>query len=344
MISLAVRPVVERAKARFVMKALLAILFGLTFLAVAGARHGRVLVLEDFESANAAKGWEGAIEVVLESASHGRRSGKIHFTTDRARVGAAKIPGNWSTYESLRFDVYSARPGSSALTLRIADEGEYYEASRKIWVQQGWNHVQANLKSMQTVSESRDLSLSTIRRLELSAERESLPWIIHVDNFRLVAGEEGPETASRLLPQDIVTILEGRFFTIRQVARPEEVPTSAAVIELRRQAERERELLEQTIRGARMQGIETIYAERRLVTADLGLLVRPNLAWFNNDDSKRKMFTYIAESCRGGRQELESVIAGVLRLPAGDDTGVPTADSSATAAERPSHEGAVLCR
>ncbi|MGH9338894.1 MAG: beta-galactosidase [Acidobacteriota bacterium] len=298
----------------------------MSFLEGSGAQAGRVLVLEDFELPDSSKRWEGAVEVVPEFASHGQRSGRIRFSVDRARVGTTKMPGDWSAYEVLLFDVYSARQGISSLTLRIEDEGgEYYEAPRKIWVQQGWTHVQANLRSMRTASERRNLSLAAIRRLELEAERQALPLILYVDNFRLVAGEEDTKTASRLLPQDVVTILEGRFFTIRQVARPEDVPESPAVTALRMRADQERELLASAIQAAQLQGIETIYAERHLVTADLGLRVRPNLAWYNNDNSKREMFTYVAESCRRARHELQDIISGASRLPADDDTGVSEA-------------------
>ena len=295
----------------------------MALLAVPGAPAGRVLVLEDFEPAGSASRWEGPVEAVAGMATHGQRSGQIRFTADRGRAGVSSMPGDWSPYDRLLFDVYSARKGALALSLRIEDESEHYEAPRKIWVQPGWNHVEAKLKSLRTASESRGLSLGSIRRLELSAERQTLPWVIHADNFRLVAGEEGGETASRRSPQDTVTILEDRFFTVRQVARPEDVPEAPSIARLRALAERERELLEKTIQAVQAQGIETIYAERHLVTADLGLRIRPTLAWFNNDASKRDMFTYVARSCRRARHELEDVVAGVTRLPATDDTQAP---------------------
>ena len=82
------------------------------------------------------------------------------------------------------------------------------------------------------------------------------------------------------------------------------------------------DLLRETIRAAQLQGLETIYQERHLVTADIGLQIRPRLAWYNNDEKKHEMFSYVAESCRRGRRELEDTIQGIGRLPEADDTQV----------------------
>jgi hypothetical protein len=114
--------------------------------------------------------------------------------------------------------------------------------------------------------------------------------------------------------------IENRFFTIRQVARAEDVPESACVRQLRADAGRELERLRAAVGAAQTQGIDTIYEERHLVTADLGLRVRPRLAWFNNDSSKTALFSYVASSCREARRRLEDLVAGVMRLPEADDT------------------------
>src|SRR6185295_6408599 len=106
---------------------------------------------------------------------------------------------------------------------------------------------------------------------------------VYIDNIRLAAGEEPAETQSRMAPQDTVSLIDNRWVSVRQVARPEDVPESAEVTGLRKQAEHEEGLLRTTIQAAQTQGIDTIYAERHLVTADLGLRVRPLLAWYNND-------------------------------------------------------------
>ena len=55
-------------------------------------------------------------------------------------------------------------------------------------------------------------------------------------------------------PQDTVSIIDNRWVSVRQVARPEDVPESAEVTGLRKQAEREAGLLRNTIQAAQTPG------------------------------------------------------------------------------------------
>ena len=291
---------------------------------------GRVLVLDDFETPGAIARWEGPIDVVPDHASHGSRSGRVRLDDGNAQLSSAKLASDWSGYERLLFDIHSDREGISYATIRIYDakggdrgqaaRNDYFEASNKIFLQQGWNHIEVRLTPLKAASYLRDVDLKNIRRVVLAFDSARMPWTIHLDNLRLVSGEERPETASRVQPQDTVSIIENRWVTVRQVARPEDVPESAAVTRLRTDAEREFELLQKTIQAAQTQGVETIYAERRLVTADLGLRVRPLLAWYNNNEKKTQMFEYVAGACRSERHALEDILRGVTALPETDDT------------------------
>jgi len=236
------------------------------------------------------------------------------------------VPRDWRGYDRLLFDIYSDRQAISTLTLQIYDDPEmkpgpkaargYYEARNKILIQNGWNHAEIRLGALHTASYDRALNMGRIQRITLLAERGAFPLTLYLDNFRLVSGEEPRKTASRVQPQDTVTVIDDRFFVVRQVAHPEDVPEAADVTALRRDAENEAELLAKTIQAAQTQGIETIYAERHMVTADLGLRIRPLLAWFNNDDSKRAMFSYVASVCRESRRELEDKSQDIDRLQA----------------------------
>ena len=199
---------------------------------------------------------------------------------------------------------------------------DYFDAQGKIVLLNGWNHVEVKLHGLMAASFQREISRDRIAKLTLYAERTRFPWTLYIDNMRLVEGAEEAATASRTQPQDTVTIVENRFYTVKQVARAEDVPESEQVRRLRAEALRELESLKEAIRAAQLQGIDTIYQERYLVTADLGLRVRPRLAWYNNDLKKSELFTYVAKSCRQGRQELDDLIGGVFRLPETDDTQV----------------------
>lgn len=107
----------------------------------------------------------------------------------------------------------------------------YYEARNKILLQNGWNHAEIRLGTLRTASYDRDLSIDRIRGSTLFAERAAFPLTVYLDSLRLVSGKEPQETISRMQPEDTVTIINDRFFTVRQVARPEDVPeaTDAAV-------------------------------------------------------------------------------------------------------------------
>jgi beta-galactosidase GanA len=296
---------------------------GCCLLAASGAPPGRVLVLDDFESGDSLQRWEGSLTLSPERASHGKGAGMVELTAGRSGFSTVRLPRDWRGYDHLRFDVYSGRPADSPLSLRIYDDNGYFDADQKILVRQGWNHVEVKLASLRGEFSGQTLSLGAVQKVWFSASRAPLPWTIVVDNFRLTRGDEPEGTASRVSPADTVTILDGRWFTLRQAARPEDVPESPAVATLRAEAERESALLDKTIAAARLQGIETIYAERHQITAELGLRIRPLLAWFNNDEQKSAMFTYVAQSCRDARRELEDVMAGIRRLPEADDTQMP---------------------
>ena len=286
---------------------------------------GRVLMLEDFESSNSIARWEGQLDASPDHASHGGHSGRVRLDDSHPEFSSEKLASDWSGYERLLFDIHSGRDGISYSTIRIYDaknaaKNDYFEAANKIFLQKGWNHIEIRLTPLKAASYLRDIDLKNIRRVLLRFDSARMPWTIHVDNFRLVSGEEGPATASRVQPQDTVCLIDNRWVTVRQVARPQDVPESPAVTRLRRDAERESELLQKTIQAAQTQGVETIYAERRLVTADLGLRVRPLLAWYNNDEKKTEMFNYVAVTCRSERHALEDILRGVTALPESDDT------------------------
>ena len=293
---------------------------------------GSVLVLDDFETPGAAARWEGPVEVSTEHASHGRQSLKVRLDRGSAQFSSAKLAGEWSGHDRLRFDIYCENAGVLTATLRVYDavggdvdkarKDDYADAGSKILVQKGWTHVEMALDPLKAATYERDIALDKIRRVLVSFDRAPLPLTIWVDNFRVTSGVEGAETASRTEPQDTVSGIENRWITARQVARAEDVPESAEVKALRAEAVRETDLLQETIRAARSQGVETIYAERHLVTADLGLRVRPLLPWFNNDGKKREMFAFVARSCRAGRQELEDMLRGTTPRAEVDDTQV----------------------
>ena len=283
-----------------------------------------VRVLADFEQPTPEIRWSGSLQVSATRSSHGRQSARISNSTT-----FTSFPNDWSTFDRLLFDMYSEREAPSTASVRIydnsnpkdsSDRNSYFDARNKLLLIKGWNHIEIRLTNLQAESYQRPLDLRHINRVVVGAESAST---LYIDNLRLVSGEDKAPQASRQAPQDAVCVVDNRWVTVRQVAPPENVPESRDVAQLRTQAQREKQLLQLAIDAARLQGIETIYQERHLVTADLGLTIRPALPWFNNDESKKALFSYVAASCRTGRREIEDQLMGIGPRRELDDTQMP---------------------
>lgn len=290
----------------------------------------KVRVLDDFETAASAGRWEGPLILSRARSAHGTSSARVSFSPGHTRLSSRQLSRDWSGFDHLAFDIYSDSELPKAISLTLYDEVggdagkaakfDYFDANRKLLLLKGWNHFQVELCPLRASSTLRDMDLHRVVRLAFSAGQGALPLNIDLDNVRLTTGVEPASTASRTQPADALTTINDRWFSVRQVADPEDVPESAQVTEGRKRAVRESDNLRNAIRAAQMQGLDTIYAERRLVVADLGLHVRPLLAWFNTDAQKSRMFQYVATACREERQALERLLNSTARLDEVDDT------------------------
>lgn len=262
--------------------------------------------------------------------THGPTSARVAFTAGHTRLSSVQLGRDWSGFDRLAFDIHSGSAEPKEISLNLYDEvggdagkaakHDSFDANRKILLLQGWNHIEVRLPHMQASNTAREIALQGIVRFALSVGRDRLPLTIHLDNLRLIEGDEPAASRSKTAASDAVTSIEDRWFTVRQVADPDAVPESARVTALRHSAERETQRLRDAIGAAQMQGLDTIYSERRLVIADLGLHVRPLLAWFNNDEQKSRMFKYVASVCRDERKLVEDRLNSRTRLPEVDDT------------------------
>lgn len=310
----------------------LSLLLGYAVWGLAQQASGKATVLDDFESPQAADRWEGDVRVESGRASHGTRSLRIAAGPQSPAVSSASLAADWSGHDRLLFDLYSEADGVTTATLRIYDgvggdadtaaRDDHFEGRNKILLLKGWTHVEVNLNPLKAASFARDIQLSRIRRILLEFESVRQPSVFYLDNLRVVSGTEGEATRSRMEAADLVSVIDNRWVTARQVARPEDVPEAGDVAELRRAAEHEVAELRIAIEAALTQGLDTVYQERSLVVADIGLGVRPLLPWFNRDDRKREMFRTVAASCRRSRHELEDLLRGATPREEVDDTQI----------------------
>ncbi|MGH9939894.1 MAG: hypothetical protein ACREAM_26940, partial [Blastocatellia bacterium] len=248
-------------------------------------------VLDDFESAESLARWRGQVELSVDHAGHGRQS--LKATLFPRDIVSDKLPKDWRGHDRLLFDIYNPNSAPVLIGVRIFDEladdaaaetrSESFLADRKLPLIPGMNHVEIKLDGLEVTSASRRLALDRVRRFAISAKGLNRPATIYVDNLRLARGVEDAATASVRKPEDGAATLDSRFVTLGQAGPREAIPESEAVKQKRRTAREELQRLQQTIEAARTMGFETIYQEIPLVTAELGLDVRPLLSWFNDD-------------------------------------------------------------
>jgi beta-galactosidase GanA len=305
-------------------------------------------ILDDFEGASSLASWRGKVELSRTHSGHGRQSLKASLSPQD--VSSDLLPKDWRGYDRLLFDIFNPEVAPVYLGVRIYDQladddvaearGEAFLADRKLLLIPGMNHVEVKLDGLET-SSSRQLALDRVRRFAISAKGLERPLTIYIDNLRLVNGVESGATASLLKPADGIATLDSRFVRLGQVGPRDLIPESQAVQQKREHARAEWRRLQESIEAARTMGIETIYQEIPLITAELGVELRPLLSWFNDDRTKSEMFDYVSASCRAARGELEELITGAKMLPDVDDTqvGEPLVPPYPSLKGRPAKDG-----
>ncbi|MCI0625475.1 MAG: beta-galactosidase trimerization domain-containing protein [Acidobacteria bacterium] len=293
-----------------------------------------VKMLDSFESNGAAQLWEGAFEYSGDFASQGRRSLKLHLPRGPQKgFKSEKLPKDWSKYDWLAMEILSRQQEPLILSLRIYDDladderadvwSEAFLATRKVFLNPGVNHLRVLLSGMRTSSDNRKMAVGRIRRVAISNDIGADSLAVCIDNLRLIQGDPNLDRSGNPKPQDTVTTIRNRHVQIDQVGPTDRIPESKEVQEKRQHAERELQALRKTLEVVHTQGLETLYAEIPLIVAELGLGIRPQLAWFNNDGRKAELFDYVAQSCQKARLDLQDLITGRRRLPEADDTQVP---------------------
>src|SRR5262245_27594636 len=264
-------------------------------------RGNQTTVLEDFESAASLARWRGQVALSGDHPGHGRQSLKATLFPQDAISDS--LPKDWRGHDRLLFEIFNPDLAPVLVGVRIFDEladdaaaetrSESFLADRKLLLIPGMNHIEVKLEGLEVSSASRKLALDRVRRFAISARGLNRPLTIYLDNLRLVRGVEDMAAASLRKPEDGTAALDSRFVTLGQVGPRAAIPESDAVKQKRQMARAELQGLQQAIEAARTMGVETIYQEIPLITAELGLEVRPLLSWFNNDRMKSEMFDYV---------------------------------------------------
>jgi hypothetical protein len=149
-------------------------------------------VLSDFENDYNIDWWEGDVSQTTERAWHGERSMVVNLST-QSYSGArlVRLPGNWTGYSNLKFEIYNPSLLPLRLTLRINDEAHkqllsYQDRFNSTFiVEYGWNLLEFSLDNVRNAPASRDMDMEQITHLELFAFELDRPREIAVDYLRL---------------------------------------------------------------------------------------------------------------------------------------------------------------
>ncbi len=267
----------------------LAILPALLCIA-AWAFAGQVKVLDDFEAGRIR--WRGSFQgsIVSQYATHGEKAFKVVFESGVKYPGieAAKIDRDWRGYDTLRMDVFNPQGVPVDVTIRIDDDKSTGYSSRYnggFLLVNGQTFVAIPLDDLR--AGDRTLDLSKIRLFMIFMSSPDRNVTLYFDNIRLTRGTEPPEAKGRKIASG---------------------PTSGEVRALGEKAIAARRRLKALINVANERGFGTLEANIALVTAELGLDVRPKLRWFAN--RKAELYDYVCRSCGASYDILKAQMEG----------------------------------
>ena len=200
------------------------------------------LVLDDFEDASSLERWKGAVSLSSEYPAHGKKCLKLDLTDRRSRsISSEVLPGDWSSYEFLKFDIYNPGDTIQVGSIQIIDElgtdeaAETYGKSyrgQKIFLNRGWNHFEFLVQKAMVEDGDRALAVDKIRKFGLSFGR--LPGgTVYIDNIRLVSGEEQASTASAVDPRDCRVLIDDRYVYPSLVGPMDKIIPSSEIVRLR---------------------------------------------------------------------------------------------------------------
>jgi hypothetical protein len=252
----------------------------------------------------------------VDYAAHGKSSLLIDLSDRRTRyLVSESLPSDWSGYDILKFDIYNPNNRIQIGEIQIFDKlgsdeeaqinGQSYRGE-KIFLNKSWNHFEFDLKKAMVEDGNRPLALDKIRKLRL--DFGGLNGKLYLDNFRLVKGEEGAATASSIDPRDCRVVIVDRDVYPALAGPADKIKPSQEIVQLRTKAEEEINHLRGLVEKAEAMGQKPLYYKIALHTADIGLKVRSQYVWFQNEEEEKKILEYIISSC----SESASLIADII--------------------------------
>ncbi len=129
----------------------------------------------------APEGWKHSTEDLV---------GRVKFHSNKYSGFRLEEPyPDWQGYIYLQFDIYSELSNSQPISIRIDDtyraQPSAKRFNRRIMISPGLNHIQIPLEDIRQAPVSREMDLSSIRRVVLFAVRPPEKFTLYFDNIRL---------------------------------------------------------------------------------------------------------------------------------------------------------------
>ncbi len=292
-------------------------LFVSFLLNTTGIVFADTFLLDDFESESSLKQWKGPVSLSGEYPAHGRSCLRLDLSDRRSRVlESESLPGDWSGYELLKFDIYNPSGTVRIAGIQIYDglgsdedaelRGQSYRGG-KIFMNRGWNHYEFMLDKARVEEGDRGLALGKIRRFRLDFSR--LGGEFYLDNFRLVSGKEDPNTATQADPRSCRVVINNRYVFPSLYGPEEKIKPSQEISDLRKRAKKAVARLEAELNTAELQGYQTHYWRIPLISAEVGMGVRSKLVWFQSEEEEKKILEHIIASCTRAAGEMSTILS-----------------------------------
>ena len=221
----------------------------------------------------------------------GERAFRVTFEKGRQYPGfkSARVDLDWSGYDTLRMDVFNPQEAPVSVVVKITDtqSGAAFDSryNGDVFILNGQNSIEIPFEKMR--AGGRRIDVAHITEVNIFMGAPKADTVLYFDNIRVTAGEEAAESKGR---------------------RIEPAAASKEVEGLKGKAEAARGRLLALIRFAHEKGIGTLEANIALVTAELGIDVRPQLGWYGY--RKTELYRYVAESCDRATAALRETIDG----------------------------------
>ncbi len=291
-----------------------------------GGNAENVLVIDDFENEQSLERWSGPVSLSKSNVSHGSRALHLDLSDRSERLlETTDLPSDWSAYDILAFSIFNPSQRIQSGQIQIidskADDEEAYWGGqsyrgRKLFMVPGWNHFEFKVRNMMVEEGDRALDIKTIRKMVLDFGRADGEFFL--DNMRLIDGKEPPSSAGKTSPWDTRVVVDNREVYPKLYGPEESIQWSAEIGELQKKAEAERDRLTGLLAKAEDAGYQVLYEHIALETARLGLDVRSELVWFQNEKERREILEYVIASCGGQCSAVEKMLAESPKAPPSD--------------------------